>query len=280
MPPIQWVPVFFSGGKVAGAWRWPPPSSAGIKSEFRRKTTLLYPYVHSLGAGSIPDAVIGTFHWCSPFGRTMALGSTQPLSEMSATNISWRGKGGPCAGLTFLTPLYADRLEIWETQPRGTLRACNSPVQGWLYLYRIHLLEKESSINKLPTASTLRGWINMYFRNRWEYYEVTVVHLFANNSFVTQVQEKSGRRSCLNTTIQAILEHHIVRLSLSTPWRNVGGVAVQLHTLLTAAVDGGEWSASCSGRFTTGKEPRYSMNRGLRGTQSRPGRFEELKRTV
>jgi hypothetical protein len=27
-------------------------------------------------AGSIPEGVIGIFHWHNPFGRTMALGST------------------------------------------------------------------------------------------------------------------------------------------------------------------------------------------------------------
>jgi hypothetical protein len=41
-------------------------------------------------AGSIPDYVIGIFHWHNPSGRTMALGSTQPLTEMSTRNISWR----------------------------------------------------------------------------------------------------------------------------------------------------------------------------------------------
>ena len=40
-------------------------------------------------AGSIPDSVIGIFHWHYPFGRTMALGSTQALTEMSTRNISW-----------------------------------------------------------------------------------------------------------------------------------------------------------------------------------------------
>jgi hypothetical protein len=40
-------------------------------------------------AGSIPDGVIGIFHWHHRFSRTMALGSTQPLTEMSTRNISW-----------------------------------------------------------------------------------------------------------------------------------------------------------------------------------------------
>jgi hypothetical protein len=39
-------------------------------------------------ADSIPD-VIGIFHWHNPSGRTMALGSTQPLTEMSTRCISW-----------------------------------------------------------------------------------------------------------------------------------------------------------------------------------------------
>jgi hypothetical protein len=40
-------------------------------------------------AGSIPDGVIGIFHWRNPSDRTMALGSTQPLTEMSTRSISW-----------------------------------------------------------------------------------------------------------------------------------------------------------------------------------------------
>jgi hypothetical protein len=43
-------------------------------------------------AVSIPDGVIGIFHWHNPFGRTMALGSTQPQTEMSTRYISWRVK--------------------------------------------------------------------------------------------------------------------------------------------------------------------------------------------
>jgi hypothetical protein len=40
-------------------------------------------------AGSIPDGVTGIFLGYNPSGRTVALGSTQPLAEMSTRHISW-----------------------------------------------------------------------------------------------------------------------------------------------------------------------------------------------
>jgi hypothetical protein len=49
-------------------------------------------------AGSIPDGVRGIYHWHNPFCRTMAVGSTQPLTEMSTRNISWGGGGGGVRG--------------------------------------------------------------------------------------------------------------------------------------------------------------------------------------
>jgi len=39
-------------------------------------------------AASIPDSVIRIFYWHNPSDRTMALGSTQPLTEMSTRSIS------------------------------------------------------------------------------------------------------------------------------------------------------------------------------------------------
>ena len=38
--------------------------------------------------GSIPDGAIAIFHWHNPSDRTMALGSTQSLTEMSTRNTS------------------------------------------------------------------------------------------------------------------------------------------------------------------------------------------------
>jgi hypothetical protein len=43
------------------------------------------------------------FSLTCPCGRTTALRSTQPLTEMSTRNISWGGKGDRCVGLTILT---------------------------------------------------------------------------------------------------------------------------------------------------------------------------------
>ena len=43
-------------------------------------------------AGSIPDGVTGISHSHNPSGRTMTLGSTKPLTEISTRNISWEVK--------------------------------------------------------------------------------------------------------------------------------------------------------------------------------------------
>jgi hypothetical protein len=40
-------------------------------------------------AVSIPDGVVGIFHRHNPSGSIIALGLTQPLTEMNTRNISW-----------------------------------------------------------------------------------------------------------------------------------------------------------------------------------------------
>jgi hypothetical protein len=55
-------------------------------------------------AGSIPDEVIGFFNWPNPSSRTMALGSTQPLTEMSTKNLPG-GKGRSACGADNLTAI-------------------------------------------------------------------------------------------------------------------------------------------------------------------------------
>jgi hypothetical protein len=78
------------------------------------------------GRGIDSRCVIGIFHWHNPFGRTMALGSTQPLTEMNIRNISW-GKGCRCVELTTLPPSCADCQKICLNllKPSGSVKACN-----------------------------------------------------------------------------------------------------------------------------------------------------------
>jgi hypothetical protein len=49
--------------------------------------------------------------------------------------------------------------------------------------------------------------------------------------------------------------------------KTYGGVDEQTRVCLTSALGRSEWSASRPGRFTPGKEPPYSLHRGLGGPQ-------------
>jgi hypothetical protein len=56
-------------------------------------------------AGSIPDEVIRIFSWPNPSSSTVALGSTQPVTEMSTRNLPG-GKGRPACKADNLTTIY------------------------------------------------------------------------------------------------------------------------------------------------------------------------------
>jgi hypothetical protein len=57
------------------------------------------------GRGFHSRWVIEIFHLFNPAGRTKALGPTQPVTEISITDI-FRGKGGRCVGLTAWQPYH------------------------------------------------------------------------------------------------------------------------------------------------------------------------------
>ena len=79
-------------------------------------------------AGSIPAGVIWIFH----SHRTMALVSTQPLTEISTRRISW-GNGGRCVRLTTLQLCCAVVMKSGNLnflEPSGPIQACNWFLHG------------------------------------------------------------------------------------------------------------------------------------------------------
>jgi hypothetical protein len=87
-------------------------------------------------AGSIPDGVIGIFHWHISFGSTMA------LIEMSIRNTSL-GEEGRCAVRTNLQPSCTDCLNSRSPKfldPSGPVKACNGiALWQWVPFVFVHV---------------------------------------------------------------------------------------------------------------------------------------------
>jgi hypothetical protein len=85
-------------------------------------------------AGLIPDGATGIFYWHNPVGRTMARGSTQPLTETSTRNISWGVNAAGAYGwqpTTFKCRLSRNLGASTSWKPQGLDRT----VMGLLYLF-------------------------------------------------------------------------------------------------------------------------------------------------
>ena len=85
-------------------------------------------------AGSIPEGVIGIFHWHNPSDSAMVLGPTQPLTEMSTRRIC-----GRCVRLTSLPPPCAVVMKSRNLnflEPSGPLQTCNGSALPLSYMFR------------------------------------------------------------------------------------------------------------------------------------------------
>ena len=119
-------------------------------------------------AGSIPAGVIGIFHWPYPSGLSMALGSTQPLTEMCTRSISW-GLRRPMRKADNLPPSCAVVMKSGNLnflEPSGHL----GPVMGMIYLfiqkyYYFLQLSCHSMAVVLTLVQTKQIWINIHKRN-------------------------------------------------------------------------------------------------------------------
>jgi hypothetical protein len=101
-------------------------------------------------ADSIPDGAIGILHWHNLSGRTMALGSTQPLTEMSTRNISW---GVKATIGTFMCRLSWNLGASTSRNPQGMSRL----VMGLLYLLQLYAGVRGATV----------GWSTALQAGRW-----------------------------------------------------------------------------------------------------------------
>jgi len=74
----------------------------------------------------------GILVWLIPLGRNVALGPTQPSTDLSTSIISWGcgDKSGRCVGLKFLPPSCADCLEILGASPSWSPNGLSRSVFG------------------------------------------------------------------------------------------------------------------------------------------------------
>ena len=151
--------------KVKSVWKYISFQglSASERITFRLKVSSFPPYFFLVGEvlghavtqlvdalrckseGSIPDGVIGIFHWHNPSGRTMALGLTQPLTEMSTRNVSW-GQRRPVPGADNLTTFMCRLSWNFGTSTSWNPLDMSRPVMGLLYLLGEVLIWKWVSI--------------------------------------------------------------------------------------------------------------------------------------
>jgi len=89
-------------------------------------------------AGSIPYGVIGILYWHNPSGRTMTLGFTQPLTEMSTRNISW-GWRRPVRRADNLTTFICRLSWNLGTSTSWNPQGLSRHLTGLLYLYLLIL---------------------------------------------------------------------------------------------------------------------------------------------
>jgi hypothetical protein len=98
------------------------------------------------------------FHWINTSGRTMTLGSTQPLTETRTS------EGGRCVGLTTLLPSCTDCLEILEASaswsPNGLSRSVRTGIYNRVFFWGCSLRLSEKGLECIFDQFTKIFWLH------------------------------------------------------------------------------------------------------------------------
>jgi len=121
-------------------------------------------------AGLIFDGVIGIFYWHNTSGRTMALGLTQPLTEMSIRNIPWEVKAAGAYSWQpyhLHVPIVLKSGSLSLLEPSGSSQSCNEidlPFFDWRYL--CYFVCSRCSLNN---SRLLYSWVGSNLRTeQWD----------------------------------------------------------------------------------------------------------------
>jgi len=74
------------------------------------------------------------------------MGSTKPLNRNEYQDYFLGGKDGQCTRLTTLQSSCANCLQIWESQPPGTLKACTGialPAPTYVDFFHCHYVRHQ-----------------------------------------------------------------------------------------------------------------------------------------
>jgi len=113
---------------------------------------------------SIPDGVTGIFHWRNPSGRTMALGSTQPLTEINTRNMSLGNRGVKTAGTIFMSRLSGNLGASNSWCPPGLSKL----VQRFVYLILCYCILRYATIHSKEVITVGKKWRrNKSYCRKW-----------------------------------------------------------------------------------------------------------------
>ena len=118
-------------------WNIHYAAAMGIKPGTRWRSWLRYCSTSLKVTSSIPEGVIGIFHWHNPSGRTMARRSSQPVKEMSTRNISWGVKEAGVWGWQpyhIPVPIVLKSGSLNLLEPSGPVQACTGTVLPFLWV--------------------------------------------------------------------------------------------------------------------------------------------------
>jgi hypothetical protein len=104
-------------------------------------------------AGSIPDEVIEIFNRPNPSSRTMALGSTQPLTKMNTRNLP-KGRGRPARKADILTTIYEPIVyKMWEPRRLTTLWVSTTCYRDSFALFLFYAHNRNSPLLRNSAAT-------------------------------------------------------------------------------------------------------------------------------